>query len=350
MEIDELKGFADHIKPMTCIISVERFSDGSYGNIRIVTGNEAYLNATEEYMNVGREDMFRVEFVPDQPYERYIPKDLNFEEYCYRCAFGGELLHTYVRPDIYQFWIHMNMVPIKSDCENIGYCTYTQEFTKEADASLMASLSPEMSVRVLRTCIELRGAKDFRSAAEKVIADIGELTSAEHCCIFLTDFGQRKCSVLCESLKEGISLLPMDTYVDDDFIDIAATWDGTIAGSTCLIVNDAHDWEELKKRNPVWYESMHSAGAKSLVLFPQTQADILKLLVGNFLAGALVRIQEAGFLQLKHFGFLRQALEEAQPEIPVFYALVKLLVKTFPQIQIVLRFAKKAADIQTIAG
>ena len=49
----DFKGFTDMFKPMTCVMSVEIFPDGSYGNIRIVTGNDAYINATEEYARLG---------------------------------------------------------------------------------------------------------------------------------------------------------------------------------------------------------------------------------------------------------------------------------------------------------
>ncbi|MBR1724509.1 MAG: diguanylate cyclase, partial [Ruminococcus sp.] len=269
MNIEELKTFSDHIKPMTCIISVEKFPDGSYGNIRIVTGNSAYLHATEEYMKVGRTDLYDEEkFVPDQPYERYVLKDLNFEDYCYRSAILGETLHSYVRPEKYNFWIHFNMVPLISDKENIGYCTYTQEFTSEVEAGVVNSLSPDIMSRVLNTCISLRSSDDFETAAQQVVNDISELTNAEHSCILLTDFEQRHCRVLCETLGKDTKLLSMQTYVNDDFIDIAATWDDTIAGSTCIIINEQSDWDTLKERNPIWYDSMRNAGAKSLVLFP----------------------------------------------------------------------------------
>ena len=35
-----------------------------------------------------------------------------------------------------------------------------------------------------------------------------------------------------------------------DFITIVDTWHDTIAGSTCAIIKDDADWEELKKTNP----------------------------------------------------------------------------------------------------
>ena len=38
----DLQGFVDMLEVMTCIISVETKEDGSYGDIRIGTGNPAY--------------------------------------------------------------------------------------------------------------------------------------------------------------------------------------------------------------------------------------------------------------------------------------------------------------------
>lgn len=263
-----LQEFADFFIPMTCIISVEKFSDGSYGNIRIVTGNQAYLHSTEAFRKVNAEDMYEEKFIPDMPYEYYIPKDLNFENFCYRCGILGEVMHSYVQPENFPFWIKLTMLPLKSDKENIGYCTYTQEFTKEADTSEMVNISPEISNEVLRTCIKLKGTKSFHETMNEIIHDIRDMCEADHCCILLADFNQRKCSVLCEALGKDTPLKSMKVYVNDDFFDIVATWSNTLAGSTCLIVNNAHDWAILKERNPIWYDSMYYAGAKNLIFFP----------------------------------------------------------------------------------
>ena len=253
---------------MTCILSVECYPDGSYGNIRIVAGNKSYLHATGVYESVGASERFSTAFIPDSPYERYIPRDANFENFCYRCAVKGETIHSYIHPEAFDFWINMMMIPLGPDNGNIRYCSYTQEFSKNANIEHMTNLSPETNAAVLRTCIKLRAAEDFQTAVNEVIHDIREMTDAHHCCIFLTDFEQRKCSVLCEALREGTNLLPMGNYVDDDFIDIAATWNDTIGGSTNVLINNERGWEHLKEVNPLWYHSIEPAGAKSIVLFP----------------------------------------------------------------------------------
>ena len=82
----DFQSFVDKIEPMACIISVERFTDGSYGNIRLVTGNKAYIRSIENKDTISSTQMLKNTFIPNSPYEDYIPKDLNFEDACYRCA------------------------------------------------------------------------------------------------------------------------------------------------------------------------------------------------------------------------------------------------------------------------
>ncbi|MBR3333195.1 MAG: GGDEF domain-containing protein, partial [Clostridia bacterium] len=81
------KPFADHFDPMTCVLSVEKTPEGKCGTVRIVTGNQKYLDSLElaaGAVDVGSEK--KVEFIPNSEYTRYIPKDLNFEDVCFRCA------------------------------------------------------------------------------------------------------------------------------------------------------------------------------------------------------------------------------------------------------------------------
>ncbi|SDA24009.1 diguanylate cyclase (GGDEF) domain-containing protein [Ruminococcus sp. YE71] len=270
--IHDLTEFSNYIKPIACVISVEMFPDGSYGNIRIVTGNDAYLASGKNYGD-DVTAVHHVEFIPDQPYERYILKDLNFEEYCYRSAVLGETLHSYIHPEKLPFWLYLTVMPLNSDKENIYYCLYSQEISQRTNYSYLTNIAPDISAQVLQICIKLRGTDDFMTTMDEVIGDIRDLCDAEHCCILTSDFAQRKCAVLCEALSKDTKLLSMKHYVNDDFFYIVETWPETIAGSSCIIIKDEQDWKYLEKINPVWYESMQSAGAKSLVLFPLKVRD-----------------------------------------------------------------------------
>ena len=142
------------------------------------------------------------------------------------------------------------------------------EIDFKPDAKRMSAISAEIASSVLETCIKLRDPEDFNKAMNDICEDIRDLCESEHCCILLMDTAKRTCSVLCEAFSKDTKLLPMATYVDDSFYDIADSWKDTIAGSNCLIAKNDHDWEIVKERNPLWYESISGAGGKTIVLFP----------------------------------------------------------------------------------
>lgn len=272
----DFQSFVDKIEPMTCIVSVEKFSDGSYGNIRLVAGNKAYIESIESKDAVSSTQMLKNKFIPNSPYEDYIPKDLNFEDACYRCAILKKPYHTYIHPDRYSFWIDLYMTPLTSDDENIGYCTYTQEFTIEENSERMSNISASISSAVIQTCLKLNGSKDFKNTIEEVLADVRDICDADRCSILLTDYKEREFTVLSYAMAPDQTLAPLEVRIRqeyDDFFDIVETWPATIAGSTCLIIKNEKDMEVLKKRNPIWAASLIQSEIRSLVLFPLLYND-----------------------------------------------------------------------------
>lgn len=185
--------------------------------------------------------MFRDKFVPNLDYTEYMLRDLNFEDYCYRAAVEKKSLHSYAYSDKMRVWFNMTFLGLDSDDENLGYCVYIMEFSKESSAEKMSNISGDIASSVLDICIRLRGTNDFRATIRDVIKGIGEMCASEHCCILVMNEMDRDCYVLGEALSEGTKLLPMDNYVNKDFYDIAESWIGTIAGSNCLIAKDESD-------------------------------------------------------------------------------------------------------------
>ena len=272
----DFQSFVDAIEPMACVISVEKFPDDSYGNIRLVTGNKAYIKSIENKDVISSAQMLKNKFVQNSPYEDYIPKDLNFEDACYRCAILKKPYHTYIHPERYSFWIDMYMMPLASDDANTGYCVYIQEFTVEENSERMSNISASISSAVLQTCLKLKGSKDFKNTIEEVLSDVREICSADRCCILLTDYKERKCTVLSQAVAPGVEVYPFEAHMKqefDDFFDVVDTWKDTIAGSTCLIIKNDKDMEVLKKRNPIWHFSLCKAGVNSVVLFPLLYND-----------------------------------------------------------------------------
>ena len=260
--------FVNGFELTTCIISVRKFPDGGYGDIRIVAGNRPYIDSIENPYNGAAAHMLNNKFIPNSPYEKYIPKDLNFEQTVFRCAFEKKPVHTYLKPDRFECWLNQYIMPVESDDPNIGYCSYTLDITMDVDSEIMTHVSASTASSVLETCIKLRGSNDFKSAIHDVLADICKLSGANKCSLLLTDYKEGTCSVLAEAAREGTAEAEMNYQMQDSFFEIVKTWNDTIAGSNCLILQDKQDMNILKSRNRVWHDSLVDAGVTSLVLFP----------------------------------------------------------------------------------
>lgn len=248
-----------HYRAKACVISVEFFPDGSYGNIRVVAGNQAHC--------ADMEALLHHPFVPGSPYEMCFPKNQNFEDHCYRCVHSGQPIHAYVDLYMMGLWLNMFLIPLESDRPNFGYCIYCYDVTPKANTTAMADLSGETASAVLKACIKLRGAEDIKKAFQEVVEDIRVICGSDHCCILLTDSEKRECSIFGESLREGAALLPMSRYIEG-FYAIAETWPKTLAGSTCIIVKDERDMKKLRLQNPIFGSILDLANVKSIVLFP----------------------------------------------------------------------------------
>ena len=247
-----------HYRAKACVVSVEFFPDGTYGNIRVVAGNKAHCD-----------DMAALNhpFEPGCPYEACFPKNPNFEDHCFRCIRDGKPLHAYVDLYMMGLWLNMFLMPLDSDQENIGYCIYCYDVAPKADSSAMADLSADTAADVLKACIKLRGSQNIRQAFQEVVEDIGAICGSDHCCVLLTDDEKHECTTFAEFLREGSGLYPMSRYIQG-FYEIAQTWPDTLAGSTCIIIKDEHDMEKLQEQNPIWKASLEQAGIKTVVLYP----------------------------------------------------------------------------------
>lgn len=248
------KSFVERFDSMTCIISVEKKTDGGCGTVRIVTGNRRYLDSLA--LAAGGVDLDseqKAEFVPNSEYTNYIPKDLNFEDVCYRCAVLKQPIHNCVHATRYPFDIMAFFQPLQSEDEGIGYLSYTQVLIPKSDDNLMSlNISQETAMEVIGTCIKLRDNKPFHEIMQGVIEDIRGICGAEFCCVLLLDDNARKCSVLGEAKAADSDLAWMEKYLDDDFYELAGTWMDTMAGSFCLVICDDDDMQFIRQRNPKW--------------------------------------------------------------------------------------------------
>ena len=139
----------------TCVVSVER-KDNGYGEIRIVDGNEPYINSFKNVNGYSKH-----EFIPNSLYTDYLVKNLNFEEYCYRSAVKKELLHSYAYPEYFKAWMHMLFIPLDMEDGNLSYCLYIMEINEIFNPDLLANPSGDIYSKVLNTTLQLSNTGDF---------------------------------------------------------------------------------------------------------------------------------------------------------------------------------------------
>ncbi len=257
---------ADSMAAMTCIVSVEKLPDGGCGEIRIVTGNEAYIGSIEH--PVQDVEMLTKKFVPNSLYTTYMTRDLNFEDFCYRAAVQGKCLHSYAHPDRFDVWFNMSFLPLCPNDGNLYYCTYTMEINLEPNSERISNISGEIAASVLETAIKLRSAEDFKETMREVVGDIRRLCDSGYCGILLVDNEKETCEVLGEDFAPDFSHGESEDYLEKDFYHIARTWKDTISGSNCLIAKNERDLQVVAERNPLWYASLKNAGVKTIALFP----------------------------------------------------------------------------------
>ena len=141
----DFQAVVDAIGAMTCVVSVEKLENGGRGKIRIVTGNEAYIRSIER--PAPGTEMLTTKFVPNSEYTRYMTRDLNFEDFCYRAAVEKKCLHSYVHPERIDAWFNMTFLPLVPDDGNLCYCTYTMEIGFEPSSERMSNVSGDLAVR-----------------------------------------------------------------------------------------------------------------------------------------------------------------------------------------------------------
>lgn len=272
MSVD-IQAMVDGIGTAACVMSVEKLPDGGRGTIRIVTGNQAYIDSIERPMQ-GTE-LLVDKFVPNCEYTRYLTRDLNLEEYSFRAATKGECLRSYANPDRFDAWMNINFLPLDYQVGNLYHCLVVLEFSFEPDTSQLTSVRNASAARVLECAVKLRNMDNFNLAMGEVAGDVREMCRAQYCCVLLVDEEKRDCSVLAESIAEGSILKPMANYIDAEFYEIVESWEETISGSYCLIAKDKNDMNVVKERNPRWYESLTGAFVENIVLYPLKSHDEL---------------------------------------------------------------------------
>lgn len=262
----DFQKFVDTFTTATCVISVEKLPDNDYGEIRIVTGNKSYVDSIEQVGEGPR--LMLNKFIPNSEYQKYFPKDLNFEDFCYKSAILKQPQHSYVHPDRFDFWFDLFSLPLESDDEKLAYCTYTQVVSHKPSTEKMSNLSYDTSSDVLSACLKLKSSDDFNTAIKDLVQRLREICDSQYCCIMLMNIQDRTCHLLGESFSEDEEFNENDDWMDGHFFDVAEGWEDLIGGSNCLIIKNKADWDYVLERNKPWGDELIYTGVKTMVLFP----------------------------------------------------------------------------------
>ena len=254
----DFTGLLSGYRCKACIISINIFPNGEYGDIRIIAANKAHA---DEFQKV-----YGHSFEADTPYEYSFPKSLNFEDDCYRSAVLNTELHSYVYIETMGMWAELFFLPLESDVPYKGYCLFAYKLENESDALVMSDVAPDVASAVLASFIKLNSEKDFMVCIREVLDDIRKISDARRCCILLMDTEAGECSVLGDSTRAS-SQTPTGESTNKAFYKVAVTWEKTLAGSNSLLIKNEQDMLIVKERNPEWYESLKRASVETIVLF-----------------------------------------------------------------------------------
>lgn len=274
----------------SAVISVVKTQDGHCGDIRIVRANAQY----KQIMGEGYHD--------DMIYYELLPKEPNFEDFCFRCAVLKQHLHAYVDTKSMGVWTDGTYIPLSSDVDfgNTYHFLFFFEFTKGPEADRMSNnVSMETAPFVIQTCINLRGAANFYESMNTVITDIRDRTDAFCSAIIMIDREKQKYAPLCSKFSNDS--ITMDEFMPYLTPEVVFSWEDTLRSHDDIIVRDEHDMNELEKENPVWVKSLREAKVRNLVLVPLSQGKKMfgVLFITNFNPERIIEIKE--FVELTAF-------------------------------------------------
>lgn len=271
------------------VISVEKTKDGHYGDIRVVCANDMY----KQIMGTGYHDGII--------YSELVPKEPNFEDFCYRCAVLKQHIHAYVDTKAMGVWTDGTYIPLSPslDKDNLCHFLFFFEFTTGPESEKLSKVSVETAPMVIQTCINLRGSENFYESMNTVISDIQKNTQSFCSCIIMIDKEKRKYAPLCSKFSS-------DEFKIEDFLpylsdDVVFSWEEMLKNHDDVIIKDEFDLMELEKINPDWAKSLRAAKVRNVILVPLSQGKKMfgVLFITNFNEEKIVDLKE--FVELTAF-------------------------------------------------
>jgi len=271
----------DTIESVGCVLSVEKTETGDIGDIRVIAANKGYI------------EQFETKYYPGIIYSELVQKERKFEYFVSTVAFEHRLMHTYVDGKGIGYWMDQFYVPLESDREDIGYCLFTYEMTKNPDPDRMGDVSIDTASSVIKSCAVFRTAKSFQDAIDSVVKELLEKCGAKSCVVLSVDEFNKKVTYIGghstrrsqDEVKAVIARIPFS---------VVETWKRMTYKTNCLIIANESDMETLSRKNPEWADSLKRDGVHSLCFIPlyQNNEVIGYLYVAEFDTSRVTEVKE----------------------------------------------------------
>ncbi len=295
-----LKAVANTSPLPCCIMSVEKKADGSCGDVRFFAINEIFK---KNYYEVFKDndpdnpidyDSFDEEF-EGKMYTVHLPKEPNYEDICFRAAWNGEYINTYVDTTrLYGFWTQNIIIPVSGDSgdPNISYCQFMYTLSKKMDTGKFSNLSPEVTDFVIKLCLELRNEQNFDSNICDILEHIREYTASYSAAIITVNDELKEFKVLGEAVQND------NLYVKSLFssfpYSIFESWAMLLKDTDNLFIKDENDLKYYEEKAPEWVKTLRDSNVETLCLVPfNHEGEIIGYLyIKNFKPDNLIILKD----------------------------------------------------------
>ncbi len=297
----ELLKQSAELSPIACtVLSVEKKPDGSCGEIRFYAINELFKKSYYDLFAANGQgeapdyENFH-EKIEGQLYTAHLPKEPNFEDVCFRAAWGKEFINTYVDTTrMYGFWTQDILLPVAGETgdPNIAYCQFMYTLNKEMDSGKFASVSPDIASFVIKSCLELSNENEFEESMEAVTADLREYTQSFAASIVTIDKDFRSFEVISGSVENDV--LNIKEIFSHFPYEIVESWEKLVKETNSIIIKDEADMKFIESKAPEWVATLRENNVTALVLVPFIhQGEIIGYLyITNFDTDHLIRVKE----------------------------------------------------------
>ncbi len=262
------------------IFSIEKKSDGSCGDIKMIATNEKFSMTGEN--------------VEGQLYTYKMPKDIKFEEICFKAAWENIHHHSYVDTTrLYGYWTENIFIPLNyEDDPDIRYCQYIYNLTKEMDSRKYSIIAPDIASFVIRTCLNLKRDEDFYTTMNAVAKDIREFTDSFSTCIMSVSPDFYKFEIISECVRNNaVSIKEIFKNIPYSVIE---SWEDLVAVTDCIIIRNEDDISSIENKAPEWVKTLRENNVKSLCLVPFFHQNVIigYLYITNFNVADITRIKD----------------------------------------------------------